>query len=97
MPRTSIVIFAQVPPPEHGQSRMVSLAVKTLRKRPEDFEIHHINTQFSTSLDDIGESTFAKLGLAIRYLAQAYSIKLRTFQPILYYVPGPVQWSSVRD
>ena len=95
MPRIPIVIFAQVPPLEHGQSRMVSQAVETLRKRPEDFEIHHINTKFSTSLDDIGEGSFAKLGLAIKYLAQALWIRRLSSQSILYYVPGPVKWSSI--
>jgi glycosyltransferase involved in cell wall biosynthesis len=90
-----IVIFAQVPPPEHGQSRMVALALATLRERPQEFEIHHINARFSTTLDDIGDSSLAKLGLVVKYLVQAARTRLRTHRPILYYVPGPVKWSSV--
>ncbi len=95
MPPTPIVIFAQVPPPEHGQSRMVALALATLRQRPEEFEVHHINAKFSNTLDDIGDSSFGKLGLSFRYLIQAIRTRSRIHNPILYYVPGPVKWSSV--
>lgn len=93
----SIVFFAQVPPPEHGQSRMVLLGLETLRKDPHLFEVQHVNARFSNSLEDIGESSFGKLILTTRYLAQAirlrYHLGLR--ETLLYYVPGPVKWSSV--
>ena len=95
MPRTPIVVFAQVPPPEHGQSRMVSLVLETLRQHPEAFDVSHVNARFSSSLEDIGESSVAKMALTANYLSQAVWIRLRLRQPILYYVPGPVKWSSV--
>ena len=95
MPPVSIVVFAQVPPPEHGQSRMVSLVLETLRQHPESFEVFHVNARFSHSLEDIGESSVGKMMLTAKYLTQALRTRLRLRQPILYYVPGPVKWSSV--
>jgi glycosyltransferase involved in cell wall biosynthesis len=94
-PRIPIVIFAQVPPPEHGQSRMVLLALETLRARPECFEVHHVNARFSESLEDIGESSLRKGILIVGYLARAIRLRFRLTDPLLYYVPGPVKWSSV--
>jgi glycosyltransferase involved in cell wall biosynthesis len=93
--RIPIVIFAQVPPPEHGQSRMVALALETLRAKPETFEVHHINARFSESLEDIGESSLRKGILIIVYLARAIRLRFRLTAPLLYYVPGPVKWSAV--
>ena len=94
-PPTCIVVFAQVPPPEHGQSRMVLLALETFRRNPAAFEVYHVNARFSHSLEDIGENSLGKLFLTTKYLAQAIRTRIRTRQPILYYVPGPVKWSSV--
>ncbi len=90
-----VVIFAQTPPPEHGQSRMVALMLETLRGSPEDFEIHHVNARFSNTLEDIGEGTLGKMLLTAKYLTQALSLRLRVSEPLLYYVPGPVKWSAV--
>jgi len=95
MPRIPIVIFAQVPPPEHGQSRMVALALETLRQDPDSFDVYHVNSRFSNSLEDIGESSVGKILLMVKYIAQAIRIRSRVQNPILYYVPGPVKWSSV--
>ena len=55
---TPIVIFAQVPPPEHGQSRMVLLGLVALREMPRDFEVHHVNAKFSNTLEEIGDGSF---------------------------------------
>jgi glycosyltransferase involved in cell wall biosynthesis len=90
-----IVVFAQVPPPEHGQSRMVKLALEALRARPDLFEVHHVNSRFSHSLDEIGESSIGKFLVAFRYLYEALHIRFRTNDPLLYYVPGPVKRSAV--
>jgi glycosyltransferase involved in cell wall biosynthesis len=95
MPRIPIVVFAQVPPPEHGQSRMVKLALEALRARPDLFDVHHVNSRFSHSLDEIGESSIGKFLVAFRYLYEALHIRFRTNDPILYYVPGPVKRSAV--
>jgi len=93
--RISIVIFAQIPPPEHGQSRMVMLALETLRDKPESFDVHHVNARFSNSLEEIGESSIGKMLLTAKYLFQAICVRFLVKNPILYYVPGPVKWSSV--
>ena len=93
--RTPIVIFAQVPPPEHGQSRMVALALKALRGCPESFNVYHINTRFSDTLEDIGESSFGKLLLIVQFLTKAVRLRSEIQNPVLYYVPGPVKWSAV--
>jgi glycosyltransferase involved in cell wall biosynthesis len=90
-----IVVFAQVPPPEHGQSRMVLLALNALREKPESFEVHHINSKFSNTLEEIGEGSIGKSLLIAKYLAQAVHVRLSAGQAILYYVPGPTKWSAV--
>jgi glycosyltransferase involved in cell wall biosynthesis len=92
---TPVVVFAQTPPPEHGQSRMVLLALETLERKPDQFEVHHVNARFSESLEDIGESSLRKGVLIARYLVQAIRLRFRVTDPLLYYVPGPVKWSSV--
>lgn len=93
--RISVVVFAQTPPPEHGQSRMVLLALEALWSDPATFDVIHINAKFSTTLEDIGESSIGKLLLCFKYLAQAIRVRATVHQPLLYYVPGPVKWSSV--
>lgn len=74
---------------------MVLLALNTLRQNPSDFTVHHVNAQFSNSLEEIGESSFGKILLTGKYLTQALRLRLSTPDPLLYYVPGPVKWSSV--
>lgn len=93
--RVPIVIFAQVPPPEHGQSRMVQRTLDALREAPDAFDVHHVNARFSETLDDVGESSPAKLLLLIKYLIQAFRLRLRLHDPLLLYVPGPANWSPV--
>lgn len=90
-----LVVFAQVPPPEHGQSRMVRLALEALRAREDSFEVHHINARFSETLEDIGEGSFRKGFLIASYLLQAILLRFKLTQPVLYYVPGPAKWSAV--
>jgi len=92
---TPIVIFAQVPPPEHGQSRMVLLGLVALREMPRDFEVHHVNAKFSNTLEEIGDGSFGKFLLTLKYLSQALRIRTQIGPAILYYVPGPVKWSAV--
>lgn len=95
MPRIPVVIFAQVPPPEHGQSRMVQRTLDALRSAPEAFEIHHVNARFSNTLEDVGESSLGKLFLTFKYLAQAIRLRSVLRNPVLLYVPGPANWSPV--
>lgn len=90
-----IVVFAQTPPPEHGQSKMVQLALDALRKEDALFAVHHINPRFSQTLDDIGESSVRKAFLTAKYLFAALRLRFRLHEPVFYYVPGPVKWSAV--
>ncbi len=93
-----IVVFAQTPPPEHGQSRMVLRAIEALSEASGEFEVHHVDSRFSETLDDIGESSFVKGLLIGRYLLAAVTTRLSLKSPLLYYVPGPVKRSSlIRD
>lgn len=93
--RITVVLFAQTPPPEHGQSRMVLLALDALRDRSDLFDVHHINARFAKSLEDIGDSSVNKIILSLKYLFQSINIRYSLHKPVLYYVPGPVKWSSV--
>jgi hypothetical protein len=79
-----IVLFAQVPPPEHGQSRMVLLGLETLQKDPSLFEVQHINARFSNSLEDIGESSFGKLLLTV-------DLRVKKIASLLRSRPGEVE------
>ncbi len=90
-----LVFFAQVPPPEHGQSRMVRLALEALREHPDCYDIHHINARFSETLEDVGESSPRKAVLIVGFLVQAIFLRIQLSAPILYYVPGPAKWSAV--
>lgn len=74
---------------------MVRQLIATLQTGDEEFEVHHINAQFSETLEDIGETSVRKLLLMGRYLFQALKTRAELNDPILYYVPGPVKWSSV--
>jgi len=94
-PPTAVVVFAQVPPPDHGQSQMVKMALEALRADPGHFEVHHINARFSETLGDIGETSFRKGFLTGGYLVQAILTRLKVSDPLLYYVPGPAKWSAV--
>jgi glycosyltransferase involved in cell wall biosynthesis len=93
--RIPIVIFAQVPPPEHGQSRMVQRTLDALRANPDDFDVHHVNSRFSETLEDVGASSLGKLALSFKYLVQAVRLRMRMHDPVLLYVPGPANWSPL--
>ncbi len=95
MKKESVVVFAQTPPPEHGQSRMVAKGLEVLRAHPDRFDVHHVNARFSEHLEEIGEGSLRKAGRGFRYLLAALRLRLRLHQPLLYYVPGPVKWSAV--
>lgn len=89
-----LVVFAQVPPPEHGQNRMVKRMLDILREDG-GIEVIHINASFSHTLDEVGRGSIIKLLRGFRYLAQAIVIRFRVRDPVLYYIPGPLKWSAV--
>ncbi|MCW1923547.1 glycosyltransferase [Luteolibacter arcticus] len=91
----SIVVFAQVPPPEHGQSRMVQLMLDGLREEAPALQVHHVDARFSDTLDDIGGTNWTKFTRSGRFVARALRLWMRHRPGLLYYVPGPVRWSAV--
>lgn len=95
MSRISILLFAQTPPPEHGQSRMVLHALRALEEDADGFDVHHVNARFSETIEDVGHGSAIKGIKVVGYLFQAACERLRFADPLLYYVPGPVKWSAV--
>ncbi|MDB4313392.1 glycosyltransferase [bacterium] len=94
-----IVIFAHVPPPHHGQSAMVKLMLDGLESGEfGEFEIHHIDARFSTSLEDVGTSGISKGFLALKFAFQAIRCRLIHGVKAIYYVPAPPKASAmIRD
>lgn len=69
--------------------------LEILHSHPERFRVTHVNARFSLSISEIGESSLRKLLLSVKYLWQAIAVRCRMSDPVLYYIPGPVKWSSV--
>lgn len=95
MSKPCIVVFAQVPPPEHGQSRMIALMLEGFRKEAPGMTVHHVDARFSDTLEDIGGTNWSKFARSARYVFQALRLRFRHHPELLYYVPGPVRWSAV--
>jgi glycosyltransferase involved in cell wall biosynthesis len=89
-----ILVFAHVPPPLHGQSKMVERDLKALR---ESFpgRVLHLDAQWSNSLEDIGGIGIRKIGRIFIFVWKAFMARFRDGAEILYYVPGPVKPSAV--
>jgi len=95
MSRSPIIVFAQVPPPEHGQSRMVAEMLRVLRDSDLADSVHHVDARFSVSIDDVGERSLRKLLLSFRFVLKCLQLRITLHDPALYYVPGPVKWNPV--
>lgn len=89
-----LVVFAQAPPPEHGQNRMVKRMLDILAHE-DGFEVVHINTSYSDTLDEVGRGSFTKLFRGLGYMTRAVIKRLRLRDPVLYYIPGPLKWSAL--
>lgn len=90
--RPAIVVFAHVPPPDHGQSRMVAAMLRALEGR---VSVIHVDARFSTGFTDIGSQRPGKALHALGYIRKAIVGHWRHGAQTLYYVPGPVKWSAV--
>ncbi|MBX3734058.1 MAG: glycosyltransferase [Verrucomicrobiae bacterium] len=85
-----VLVFAHVPPPHHGQSRMVQYLVDGLRARVEfGIEVHHVDARLSDDLHDVGTPRGGKVLRVLRYCAQALRLRWRHGIRVLYYVPSP--------
>jgi len=84
-----VVVFAQTPPPLHGQSYMVELLLRGLSENDFGIQIFHVNAQFATSSEDIGKFRIGKLFRLVGYCFKALSFRFRHGARCLYYVPSP--------
>jgi glycosyltransferase involved in cell wall biosynthesis len=84
-----LVVFAQTPPPMHGQSYMVALMVEGFTAADYGVEIFHVNAQFATSATDIGKFRVAKIFRLFGYCLKAIWLRFRHGARHLYYVPSP--------
>lgn len=88
----SLLVFASVPPPEHGQSRMVATMLDALEG---GLEVEHVDARFSEVMDDLGRGLIGKTALMLGFLWEALVANWRGRARTLYFVPGPVTWSAV--
>jgi len=102
---TRVLIYAQVPPPLHGQSVMVQLLVEGLREtgqvdlgngtdeadgtKKADVAFVHINPQLSHDLADIGRWRPGKILSVFKFVWQAICAKFRYKLDTFYFVPAP--------
>ena len=99
-----ILIFAQVPPPMHGQSIMVGHLLTGLRRAqqtdlaeppgpgaqaPTPISYLHINPQISEDLADIGRWRPRKLLLVFGFVIEAIRARFRHRLDTFYFVPAP--------
>jgi glycosyltransferase involved in cell wall biosynthesis len=90
----TLLVFAQTPPPYHGQSYMVQVLLDGLATAPPDapaatISCLHVNARYSADLQDIGGFRIGKVLSLFRYCAQAIAIRLRHGVRTLYFVPSP--------
>ena len=94
----TLLIFAHVPPPHHGQSYVVAQLLEELRAYPDEVRIFHVDSRVSDTLEEIGRIAPGKVWRLLRFCCQAIQIRLRYGPMIFYYVPAPANHSPlVRD
>lgn len=84
-----LVVFAQAPPPLHGQSYMVALMLEGFAARDYGIEVFHVNAQLATSAEDIGKFRIGKIVKLFGYCLKAIWLRFRHGASNLYYVPTP--------
>lgn len=87
----SILIFAHVPPPHHGQSYMVAQLLEELRARPDEVRVFHVDSRVSDSLEEVGRAGGGKVLRLLRYCFEAIRLRWRHGPMIFYYVPAPAK------
>jgi glycosyltransferase involved in cell wall biosynthesis len=84
-----LVVFAQTPPPLHGQSYMVALMLEGFAARDHGIEVFHVNAQLATDAADIGKFRVGKIFRLLGYCLKAVWFRFRHGARHLYYVPTP--------
>ena len=83
-----LLVFAQTPPPVHGQSVMVATLLDGLRGNPE-FEVLHVNPRLSRDHADVGRWRLGKLWSLLAACFTAWRLRFRHGPAVFYYVPAP--------
>lgn len=89
-----LLVFAQTPPPLHGQSVMVRAMLAGLAPRPE-LELFHVNLPLSRDAADIGRFRAGKVWTLLRACRQARRLAARHGIEALYHVPAPGRRSAL--
>jgi glycosyltransferase involved in cell wall biosynthesis len=84
-----LVVFAQTPPPLHGQSYMVALMLEGFSSHDYGIQVFHVNARLATDAADIGRFRSGKIFRLIGYCLQAIWLRVRYGVANLYYVPAP--------
>jgi glycosyltransferase involved in cell wall biosynthesis len=85
------LVLAHTPPPFHGQSYMVRILLDCFppTERSPTVECVHVDFRLSTSVDDIGQRSWTKLRLVLRYAAETVFKRFRYRADTLFYIPAP--------
>lgn len=90
-PAMKLLVFAQTPPPHHGQSAMIRLMLEELGRPGQAFELHHVNLRLSENSADVGRWRFGKVMRLLTACIKALVIRWRHGPMALYYVPAPAK------
>lgn len=94
----SLTVLAHVPPPLHGQSKMVELVLRILRQAPDHLSIFHVDARYSASTQDVGSIKPRKFVAALRYAVSTVGQARKHGARTLYYVPAPPRYGPlIRD
>jgi len=86
-----LLVFAQTPPPHHGQSAMVRLMLEELGRPGQGFELYHVNLRLSENSADVGRWRLRKILPLLSACGKALIIRWRHGPMALYYVPAPAK------
>ena len=90
-----LLVFAQTPPPHHGQSAMVRLLLEELGRPGQGFELHHVNLRLSETSSDVGRWQFRKVFPLLAACGKALYLRWRHGPMVFYYVPSPAKRSAL--
>lgn len=94
-----LCVFAQIPPPLHGQSYMVSLMLDCLTaskaRCPRATSVVHVNPRISRDTEDVGSMRPGKMLNLLASLAQAIHARLFRGCKKIYYVPAPAKKAAI--
>ena len=86
-----LLVFAQTPPPHHGQSAMIRLLLEELGRPGQGFELHHVNLSLSETSADVGRWQVRKVFSLLFACSKVLYRRWRHGPMALYYVPAPAK------